>query len=174
MCEARSIPVILFWNIPSTSMLPSILICQNGPLQLTRHGNLISAFLWRRLPFCLRSQTFCYYGTLNLDWIMYIVHVSYPPWASLFSEVLWEICCLSPASKRPPLFPIKPAPSGFYPSCKSTAAHNFWCIWRGILLVLSRYKIFSMSTGSGYLSIYYPPVPVIIIIILKNFACNIL
>jgi hypothetical protein len=31
-----------------------------------------------------------------------------------------------------------------------------------------------MSTGSGYLSIYYPPVPVIIIIILKNFACNIL
>jgi hypothetical protein len=118
MREARSIPVILFWNIPSTSMLPSWLARMvDYSLQ---DMNLISAFLFKALTICVKSQTFCYYGTLNLDWIMYIVHVSYP-WASLFSDVLWEICCLKPASKRP-LIRIKPAPSGFYPSCKSTAA----------------------------------------------------
>jgi len=105
---------ILFWNIPSTSMLPSW-FCQNGPPQLTRHG------------ICLRSPTFYYYGTLNLDWIMYIVHVSYL-WASFFSEVLWESLCLNLPPRA--LVPIKPASSGFYPSCKALL-HNFWCIiWR--------------------------------------------
>ncbi len=90
---------ILFWNIPSTtSMLPSWfarMVHYNLQYMVFNLSLLVKA-----LTICPRSQTYYYYGRLNLDWLVYIVHVKLPLGKLFLSGALRKFV-FKPASKGP-------------------------------------------------------------------------